>query len=79
MGSKPFFAGKELTYIDFCMFELIDYMNFLTKEGRIFSKHPKLQQYWTRVERLPKFVDFWADENKCMRGPFNNKHAKINN
>jgi len=65
--------------MDFVLFELLDYMNFLTKTNRMFDKHPKLFAYWTRVERLPRFVDFWADEKKCMRAPFNNQHAKINN
>lgn len=64
--------------MDFVMFETLDYMNFLSN-GRVFAKHPRLLEYWTRVERLPRFVDFWANESKCRRAPFNNKHAKINN
>ena len=79
IGHKTFCVGNDVNYMDFAMFELLDYMNFLSKTSRVFDKHPKLLAYWTRVERLPRFVDFWADEQKCMRAPFNNKHAKINN
>lgn len=60
LGSHEFFLGPNLTYVDFLMFELLDYMNHLTAEGRVFAKHPKLHAYWTRVERLPKLVDFYA-------------------
>jgi glutathione S-transferase len=79
LGSRQFFVGDNVTYVDFCMFELLDYMNFLTKTGRVFQKHPRLQAFWTRVERLPRFCDFWANPDKCRKAPFNNKHAKINN
>jgi len=53
-------------------------MNFMSN-GRLFEKHSNLAKYWERIERLPKFCDYWADDEKCIKVPFNNKHAKINN
>jgi len=77
LGHKKFFVSDNVTYIDFLMFELLNYMNRLTHTDRVFSNHPNLKEYQSRVEKLPRFAEFWADEQKCMRGPFCNQHAKI--
>jgi len=78
IGRKDFVTGERITYVDFSLFEVLDLMNFMSN-GRLFEKHSNLAKYWERIERLPKFCDYWADDEKCIKVPFNNKHAKINN
>ena len=78
LGEKQFLAGDNVTYVDFTMFELCQLMDFIS-EGQLFTQQPSLQQYCERVKSLPKLAEFYADDEKCMKRPFNNKIAKINN
>ena len=78
LGEKQFLAGENVTYVDFTMFELCQLMDFIS-EGQLFTQQPSLQQYCERVKSLPKLAEFYADDEKCMKRPFNNKIAKINN
>ena len=60
------------------MFELLDFCDFLTS-GKVFSDFPTLQEYYNRVKSLPGMAEYYADDDKCMKVPFNNPIAKINN
>ena len=53
-------------------------MEFIS-EGDLFKKYEVLKQYSDRVKALPRLAEFYADDSKCMKRPFNNKVAKINN
>ena len=78
LGQKPFLCGENITYVDFAFFELCDFMNWIS-EGQLYSKNPVLQDYFDRVKQLPRLAEFFADDEKCIKRPFNNKVAKINN
>ena len=67
-----------MTYVDFTFFELCDFMDWIS-EGRLFAEQEVLLAYSNRVKELPKLKEFYADEEKCMKRPFNNKVAKLNN
>ena len=71
-------AGENVTYVDFVMFELCDLMNWLTN-GDIYNHYPNLKQYFDRVANLPRLKEFFEDDARCIKRPFNNKVARINN
>ena len=59
------------------MFELLELQDFVT-EGKIYEKYPLLQAYRDRVKNLPKLKEYYESE-ACMKRPFNNKFAALNN
>ena len=78
LGNKTFLVGESLTYVDFIFFELCEVMSWVT-EGQLFAENPNLGPYCDRVKGLPKLAEYYADDTKCMKRPFNNKVAKLNN
>ena len=78
LGEKKFLIGNDVTYIDFTMFELCDLMDFIT-EGELLGQYPTLKAYSDRVKGLPRVAEYYDDDERCMKRPFNNKVAKINN
>ena len=77
LGDKSFLVGNDVTYVDFTFFELCDFMGFIS-EGQLFTNFPALTAYCDRVKGLPKLAEYYADDTKCMKAPFNNKVAKLN-
>ena len=47
-------------------------------EGAFTKRFPNFATYHKRVAALPKFAEYVASD-RFMRGPFNNKVAKLNN
>ncbi len=78
LGKKSFLMGDNVTYVDFILFELCDFMMWIT-DGQIFSKYPNLREYFNRVKELPRLREFYLNDAKCIKRPFNNKVAKLNN
>ncbi len=78
LGEKNFLVGSDVTYVDFTFFELCELMNFIS-EGALLTSYPTLAAYCDRVKGLPKMAEYYADDTKCMKAPFNNKVAKLNN
>ena len=78
LAEKQFLVGDNVTYIDFVLFELVDFMAWIT-EDRIYQQHPNLQAYFNRMRNLPKLKEFFEDDARCIKRPFNNKIAKLNN
>jgi len=78
LAQKNFLVGDNVTYVDFTFFELCELMNFIS-EGQLLANFPTLAAYCDRVKGLPKMAEFYADDAKCMKAPFNNKVAKLNN
>ena len=77
MGSNEYLVGDKITWIDFFFVELLDFMQFLTG-SQLFKNYPSLGTYFDRVINQPGLWEFWNSE-ECMKNPFNNKIAKINN
>ena len=78
MGKNRFLTGNEVRYIDFTFFELCELMEWIS-EGRLYTKFPTLKAYSARIKDLPSLTEYWADDRRCMKRPFNNKVAKLNN
>ena len=78
MGSNQFVMGSKVTYVDFTLFELCDLMNWIS-EGKLFEQNPSLNQLHESMLALPRLGEFYADDSRCMKSPFNNKIAKLNN
>ncbi|XP_062570302.1 glutathione S-transferase Y1-like [Saccostrea cucullata] len=72
LGSKPWFAGENITICDFPMYELLD-QHKLMKPG-ILDDFPNLVKFTERFEALPKIKAYMASD-KFMRRPVNNKVA----
>ncbi|OXA37066.1 glutathione S-transferase Mu 5 isoform X2 [Folsomia candida] len=72
LGDKPWFAGNELTYVDFLMYEMFDQHKLL--DPSILSKFGNLEQFMTRVEALPRIAEFMKSP-KFVKYPLNNRHA----
>jgi glutathione S-transferase len=74
LGSKKFFMGDNVRYIDFqyCeVFELIDYIS----NGLIYNDFPSLKTFVKSVLDIPSLLDY--RKNRFQNLPFNNKIAAI--
>ncbi len=78
LADKQFLMGDNVTYVDFILFELCDFMAWIT-DGELYTKFPNLQSYHERVRNLPKLKEFYQDDTRCIKRPYNNKVAKLNN
>ena len=78
LGTKRFLIGDNVTYVDFIFFELCDFMNWIA-QGKLFEGYPVLLEYFNNVKALPRLAEFYADDERCMKRPYNNKIAKLNN
>ena len=78
LAEKPFLCGRNVTYVDFIFFELIEFMEWIS-QGLLFERNPSLESYSERIRSLPRLSEFYADDSKCIKRPFNNKVAKLNN
>ena len=68
-------VGEQLTFVDFSVFELLDHMNFCS-HGKTFSKYENLQRFFSRMQQLDGFKEFWAD---CPKASFKPWIAVFNN
>ena len=78
LGDKKFICGDNLTYVDFIIFEMIDFCQWLS-DGKLGTSYPTLLPYFDRIKNLPRLKDYWPNDSKCIKRPFNNKIAKLNN
>jgi len=72
LGSNPFFAGKNLTYVDFIAYEMFHQHKSL--EPKCLEPHNNLEQFTKRIEALPA-ISAYMRSDKYMRRPFNGKIA----
>ena len=78
LGDKDFLVGSEVCYVDFTVFEMCELME-MASGGELYNQYPTLKAHSDRVKALPRLAEFYADDEKCMKRPFNNKVAKCNN
>jgi len=72
LGSRPYFAGDRLTYVDLLVYEIM-------KQNVVFSKVsfadvPNLVQFIERIEAIPQMVKYMKS-GKFIKWPFNNHMA----
>ena len=77
MGTDKWLAG-ELTYIDFCFFELLQLLIFASG-GKVLEEFPVLKTYNENFKKIDGFAEFIEDPDCPVPSmTFNNKVAKFN-
>ena len=69
-------AGNNLTWIDFYIWEAVDYVRWLSN-GAVFEQFPSLKEYHENFLKIPQLKKVWGDDEKIMKFPWNNANAKI--
>lgn len=77
LGKNDYLAGANLTYIDFYLLEVIDFVQFLTNNEFTESNKP-IARYVKRMKGIKQLKKYLSSE-RYLEKPFNNKVAKINN
>ena len=76
LGSKKWFAGDSLTFVDFVMYELLDQHKLLSPN--CLKEFENLKSFTERFEALPRIAAYMKSD-KFKKGPLNNKMAKFGN
>ncbi|XP_070574572.1 glutathione S-transferase Mu 1-like [Ptychodera flava] len=74
LGQNPWFAGQNITFVDFVMYELMDQLREV--DSKILDSHKNLQDFMARVEELPRIAAY-KKSDRFMSRPINNKMAKF--
>ena len=77
LAKKEFLIGSSLTFIDFYMLELCDFVQWLT-ENEFYTDHKNVARYVKRMKGLRQMKRY-IKSDRFVEKPFNNKVAKINN
>lgn len=75
LGDRKWFAGENLTFVDFVMYELLDQHAQLTS---VTDNWPKLAAFLKRFEEVPE-IKKYMESPKFMKSPMNNRIAKFGN
>ncbi|XP_069798214.1 glutathione S-transferase Mu 1-like isoform X2 [Narcine bancroftii] len=76
LGKRPWFAGDEITFVDFLMYELLDVHRAF--EPKCLDEFQNLMDFITRFEALEKIAAYMKSD-RFIKGPFHNKMAKWGN
>jgi glutathione S-transferase len=74
LGKGDWFAGANITFVDFVMYELLDQHRIL--EPDCLKSYPNLSALLDRFEKLPK-IEAYMKSSRFMKNPINNKMAKF--
>jgi len=74
LGNRSFFAGNEVTYVDFLMYDMFDQHKLVGAD--ILSQWKNLEQFCNKIESLPRIKEFMAS-SKFIKYPLNNKMASF--
>ncbi|XP_064607319.1 glutathione S-transferase Mu 3-like isoform X2 [Liolophura sinensis] len=74
LGDDPWFGGKNITIVDFPMYELFDQHKLM--ESTSLDNFPKLCAFMKRFEELPNIKKYMSSD-KFMSRPVNNKVAQF--
>ncbi|XP_066940433.1 glutathione S-transferase Mu 4-like [Macrobrachium rosenbergii] len=76
LGERPWYAGDNITFVDFIMYELID--QHLQLEPNLLKDFKNLEDFQKRFEELEPIKKYMASD-RFMKSPLNNKMAKFGN
>jgi len=81
LGDCEFFAGNNITYVDFMAYEILEKFNLFAPE--IVGKFQNLKQFMTRIAALPAIAkylnsDDFADVKKGFNGDMAKFGSKLN-
>jgi glutathione S-transferase len=74
LGNRDWFAGANITFVDFVMYELLDQHRIL--EPDCLKSYANLIALLERFEKLPK-IEAYMKSKRFMKKPINNKMAKF--
>ena len=74
LGDNQWFAGENITFPDFVMYELLDQHRIMSPD--LVAKFPKLVDFLNRFEQLPRIAAYMKSD-RFLRAPINNKMAKF--
>ncbi|KAK8739209.1 hypothetical protein OTU49_003533 [Cherax quadricarinatus] len=74
LGTRPWFAGDNITFVDFLMYELLD--QHLQLDDTCLKNAKNLQEFQKRFEDLEPIKKYMASP-RFMKAPLNNKMAKF--
>ena len=77
MGKKDYLIGANLTFLDFYLLELCDFVQWLT-DNEFFTENKKVARYVKKMKGQ-KQIKRYIMSDRFVEKPFNNKVAKINN
>ncbi|KAM4797212.1 glutathione S-transferase Mu 4-like [Rhinophrynus dorsalis] len=72
LGDRHWFAGGEITFVDFLMYDVLDQHRML--EPTCFQEFKNLQDFLTRFEALPAIASYMKSP-RFMKTPLNNRMA----
>ena len=72
---NEFCAGKEMSYADFNLFELLDCHKELLNSD-CFQKYPKICQFISKIENLEK-IKAYRSSDRFFKRPCNNASARF--
>lgn len=76
LGEQPWYAGDNITFVDFIMYELID--QHLLLEPNLLKDYKNLADFQKRFEELEPIKKYMTS-SQFMKSPLNNKMAKFGN
>ena len=74
LGSNKFFAGANLSFIDFSIYEILDQLRMFSPSS--FNGTPNLKQFLDRIEALPNIAKYMSSD-KYIKWPLNGDMAKF--
>lgn len=77
MGKREHLIGNSLTFLDFIMLELCDFVQWLS-ENEFFNENKSIARYVKKMKGLRQIKRYILSE-RFVEKPYNNKVAKINN
>jgi len=77
LGKQDYLVGGQLTYLDFYMLEMCDFIQFLTN-NEFYQENKSIARYVKRIKGIKQIKKYIASD-RYLDKPFNNKVAKINN
>jgi len=72
ISDRKYFAGEELTYVDFMMYERLLIHRML--DSTLLEPFEKLLAFMKRFQEVPGIATF-MNSDECFSGPINNKYA----
>lgn len=76
LGNRPWYAGDNISFADFLMYELID--QHLQLDNSILKNAKNIDEFQKRFEDLEPIKKYMASP-RFMKAPLNNKMAKFGN
>ncbi|KAK7079268.1 Glutathione S-transferase Mu 3 [Halocaridina rubra] len=76
LGDKSWFAGDNITFVDFLMYELLD--QHLLLDGAVLKDAKNLEEFQKRFEELEN-IKKYMESPRFLKSPLNNKIAKFGN